>query len=242
MRIFNVNNWKFDHIEDKDTSYLGKDCMKKVCINLSEYAKNINDFEKNKVLPLLIEELKSQQDARVCYICGKKIWKKFSENLNYRKIRDHCHYTGIYTGATHSICNLKFNVLHEIPVIFHNISNYVYHFITKELANELEIVFECFRKNIVKNKTFSVPIEKEITKIDRDANGNLGTISYKIKFIDSVKFVVSLLWNLVDSLSEEIHKINCKDCDCFLECKSLKGNSIKWKGLSCKKDYSKKLD
>ena len=64
--------WKFDHIEDKDTSYRGKDCLKKVCINLSEYAKNIIDFEKKKMVMLVIEELKSQQDAKVCYICGKR--------------------------------------------------------------------------------------------------------------------------------------------------------------------------
>ena len=41
---------KFDHIEDKDTSYRGKDCMEKVCINLSEYTKNIIDFEKKKMV------------------------------------------------------------------------------------------------------------------------------------------------------------------------------------------------
>ena len=42
--------WKFDHMEDKDTSCRGKDHMKKVCINLSEYAKNIIDFEKKKMV------------------------------------------------------------------------------------------------------------------------------------------------------------------------------------------------
>ena len=59
-------------MEDKDTSCRGKDHMKKVCINLSEYAKNIIDFEKKKMVMLVIEELKSQQDAKVCYICGKR--------------------------------------------------------------------------------------------------------------------------------------------------------------------------
>ena len=43
--------WKFDHLEDKHTLYLGKDCMKKFCTSLKEQAKNITDFEKKKILP-----------------------------------------------------------------------------------------------------------------------------------------------------------------------------------------------
>ena len=34
----------------------------------------------------------------------------------------------------------------EIPVMFHNGSNYDYHFIIKELAEEFEGQFECLRK------------------------------------------------------------------------------------------------
>ena len=75
--------------------------------------------------------IKSYQDAKVCYICGKRILKKLSKTLNCRKVRDHCHYTGKYRGSAHSICNLKFNVLNEIPVVFHNDSNYDYHFIIR---------------------------------------------------------------------------------------------------------------
>ena len=86
------------------------------------------------MLPLTKEELKSHQYAKVCYICGKRILKKFAKGKNYRKVRDHCHYTGKYRGAAHSICNLKFNVPNEIPVVFYNGSNYDYHFIIKELA------------------------------------------------------------------------------------------------------------
>ena len=88
------------------------------------------------MLPLTKEELKSHQDAKACYICGKRILKKLSKSINYRKVRDHCHYTGKYRGAAHSTCNLKFNVPNEIPVVFYNVSNYDYHFIIKELANE----------------------------------------------------------------------------------------------------------
>ena len=90
------------------------------------------------MLPLTKEELKSHQDPKVCYICGKRILKKLSKTTNYGKVRNHCHYTGKYRGEAHSICILKFNVPNETPVIFHNSSNYGYHFIIKELAKEFE--------------------------------------------------------------------------------------------------------
>ena len=35
----------------------------------------------------------------------------------------------------------------EIPAVFHNESNYVYHFMITELANEFEGQFECLREN-----------------------------------------------------------------------------------------------
>ena len=75
--------WGFDRIEDKHPLYCGKDCMKKFCTSLREHAKNITDFETKKMLPLTKEESKSHQDARVCYICGKRILKKFAKDKNY---------------------------------------------------------------------------------------------------------------------------------------------------------------
>ena len=90
------------------------------------------------MLPLTKEELKLHQNAKVCYICGKRILKELSKSINYQKVGDHFHYTSKYRGAEHSICNLKFNVPNEIPVIFHKGSNYNYHFTIKELANEFE--------------------------------------------------------------------------------------------------------
>ena len=114
--------------------------------------------------------------------------------------------------------------------------------IIKELASEFEGEFECLGENKEKYKTFSVPMKKEIKKISKDGNEIVTTISYKIKFINSSRFIASSLSNLVDNLSEWIRKIKYKDCDCFLEYKSVKDNLIKYKCLSCNKDYSKKLD
>ena len=38
--------------------------------------------------------------------------------------------------------------------------------------------------------------------------------------------MASPLSNSVENLAKRIHNIKCKDCDCFLEHRSVKGNSI----------------
>ena len=62
--------------------------------------------------------------------------KKNSKDQKYRKARDDCLYTGEHSGAAHSTCNSKYCVPKKVPVVFHNGSNYDYHFIIKELAKE----------------------------------------------------------------------------------------------------------
>ena len=111
----------------------------------------------------------------------------------------------------YSICNLRFNVPNEIPVVFHNGSNYDYHFIIKELRNEFEGQFDCLGENIEKYKTFSLPIEKEVTNSDKDGNESVASISYKLKFINSARFMATSLANFVDNLAKGIYNIKCKD-------------------------------
>ena len=84
--------------------------MKKFCEFLREHTKNTINFEKGKMLPLTKEELKLHQDAKVCYICVKRILTKLSKRINYQKVRDHCHYIDQYRDAAYSIYNLKFNI------------------------------------------------------------------------------------------------------------------------------------
>ena len=69
---------------------------------------------------------------------------------------------------------------------------------------------------------FCSNIKNESTKIDKDGNESVETISYKIKFNDSISFMATSLSKLVDTLTEGIHKIKCKDCDCFLNMKALR--------------------
>ena len=101
--------------------------------------------------------------------------------------------------------------------MFHNGSTYDYHFIIKELAEEIEGEFESLGKNTEKYITFSVPIKKEITEKDEDGNDKTTKISYKIKFIDSFRFMSSSLSNFVDNLSGGLHNDRCIDCKSCLD-------------------------
>ena len=64
----------------------------------------------------------------------------------------------------HSIRKLKYSVPKKISIVFHNESNYDYHFIIKELAEQ----FICLGENTGKRITFIVSIEKEVTRIDKN--------------------------------------------------------------------------
>ena len=90
-----------------------------------------------------------------------KFENKYAKDKKYCKNRDHCHYAGEYRGAADSVCNLEYSVPKKIPVAFHNGSNYDYHFIIKELAEEFKKQFTCLGENTDKYITFTVPIEKE---------------------------------------------------------------------------------
>ena len=51
--------------------------------------------------------------------------------------------------AYNLIYNLKY-VPKKIAIIFHNVFNYDYHFVIKELAEEFKKQFDCFGENIEK--------------------------------------------------------------------------------------------
>ena len=115
------------------------------------------------------------------------------KDKKYRRVRDHCHYTWEHKGAAHSICNLRYRVYKEISIVFHNESNYDNHFIKEEFAEEFENQFTCLAKNIEKYITFSVPIEKEVTRIYKNGEDITKTIPYRLQLINSARFMASPL-------------------------------------------------
>ena len=150
------------------------------------------------------------ENEKICCICKEKIENKYVKDKKYYKVRDHCHYTGEDRDASHNIFNLKHSVPKKISIVFHNGSNYDYHFIIKELAEEFLKKFTCLGENTEKYITFTVPIEKEVTRIDKNREEVTKNIPYILQFIDSAGFIASSLSNLVNNLSEGIHRIKCK--------------------------------
>ena len=123
-------------IENKCDVYRGKDCMKKFCESLIEHAIKIINFKKKK------NGVINKRAGGIIRKCKNVIFVKKNLELNIWKIKNivklhnHCHHIGKYRGAVHGICNFKYRVPKKIPIVFHNGSNFDYHFIIKVLAKE----------------------------------------------------------------------------------------------------------
>ena len=85
--------------------------------------------------------------------------------------------------------NLKYSIPTNIPVAFHKGSNYDYHFIIKVLAEEFEKQFTCVGEKTEIYITFTVSIEKEVKKTNKNEERITKNISYRLQFID-----IASLW------------------------------------------------
>ena len=138
--------------------------------------------------------------------------------------------------SLHSICNLRYNVPKEIPIVFHNGSKYDSHFVIKKLAEEFKGEFKWSGENTEEYITSSVPLKKE--------NDNGEVITYKLKFFDSYRFMQTSLSNLVDNLSEGYDK-ECKKCKerkkirLNFEFFGFKNDRLNYKCKECKKSWRK---
>ena len=60
------------------------------------------------------------------------------------------------------MCNLRYKVPKEIPIVFHNGSTYDYHLIIKELVREFDGNFECLGEDT--ESTFLSTIKEKYGK------------------------------------------------------------------------------
>ena len=118
------------------------------------------------------------------------MFTRFSFDKKESKLNN---YRGKFRGAAHSKCNLNYKVPKDIPIIIHNAS-YDTHFIINQLAKEFKGELNCIGDNMEKYITSSLPINRECD------NGK--TVTHKLKFIDSFRFMSTSLSELADNLLE----------------------------------------
>ena len=99
----------------------------KVILEEYKYCKKIMKeyFYKNLIMS---EEEHLFQKSNSCWI-----HKKFINNNNEEKVRDHCHETGKLRSAADWNCSVNFQLTKKVPVIFHNLRGYDGHVIFNEL-------------------------------------------------------------------------------------------------------------
>ena len=181
-------------------SYTGEDAMQKFVESLE---KDVREIAKIPFKKMIFGEKEKEQfkEATVCWICKEKFDDTANEN-GYKKngkVRDHCHYTGRYRGAAHNICNLDYKKPTFIPIVFHNLSGYDSHLFIKNLGYTQGNI-DCIPNNEEKYISFtkSIEIGSYINK-----KNEMIPINWKLRFIDSFKFMATSLDNLVNNLPED---------------------------------------
>ena len=181
-------------------SYTGEDAMQKFVESLE---KDVIEIAKIPPKEMIFGEKEKERfkEETVCWICKKEFDDTADEN-GYKKngkVRDHFHYTGRYRGAAHNSCNIMYRKPKFIPVVFHNLSGYDSHLSIKNLGYTPGNI-DCIPNNEEKYISFTKNIEvgSYINK-----KKEFLPVNWKIRFIDSFKFMSTSLDKLVGNLPEE---------------------------------------
>ena len=153
--------------------YRGPDCVRKFCEHIISEAKWLySSFPEKPMAPLTKSQIKEYKRTTKCHI----YYKPFNEKK--RRVRDHCHYTGLYWGAANFSCNLKYKIPKYIPVVFHNLAGYDAHLFIRELS-KYTTGMGIIAKNTEDHISFSIKVE--VNKyIDKDGNKRVKEMELKI--------------------------------------------------------------
>ena len=147
------SKFAYGKVTNSLTQYRGPDCINEFCKHIISEAKRLyNTFPERPMAPLTKSKLKEYKQATKCHIC----FKPFSEKK--RKVRDHCHHSGLYRRAAHSSCNLQYKIPNYIPVIFDNLAGYDAHLFIRELAKHTTGM-GVIAKNMEDYISFSIKVE-----------------------------------------------------------------------------------
>ena len=179
---YSINVINNHNNSSKQTCYRGESTVSTFCKEIRTILQDLLGIEKKYMEKLTKEEQLLYDNAKFCDICKEVFGKK----KNHSKVRDHDLYTGRFRGAAHLICNLRYSTQIDVPVFFHNGTNYDFNLIITELAKEFRREMRCIPLNTNKYMSFSLPIKKEIKQNDQNEEKKK-VITYNLKFIDSAR-------------------------------------------------------
>ena len=158
-------------------------------------------FKGRKKIIITEKEEKEFKEATVCHICKGSFG-------DVERVRDHCHLTGLYRGAAHDECNIRFRVPKFYPVLFHNLEKYDAHLFIKELAGVQDPLVEIGVTKtsgkmgcIARTEENYVSFRKEIVVDIFTKKGKNWETKREIRFIDSLKFMNDSLEKLASNLT-----------------------------------------
>ena len=131
-----------------------------------------------------------------CWVCNEKFVRSDV------KVKDHCHFTGRYRGATHNSCNLNYSKLDFTPVVFHNLSGYDSHSFVKKLGFSVGNI-DCIPNNEERYISFTKKIQVGSYTKKGKTEKKTTPLRHQIRFIDSFKFMAMSLEKLVNNLSKD---------------------------------------
>ena len=112
-----------------------------------QYCKRLMKKHFNKNLIMSEKEEEQFQSSNICWICKNLI------DDDDEKVRDHCHITEKFRGATHWSCNTNLQLTKKVPVIFHNLRGYDSHLIFCEL-NKFDVKIDVIPNRLEKYMAF----------------------------------------------------------------------------------------
>ena len=176
---------RYDGKAEEPVVYRGEDAVETFINHLECEVNNINNiFRHPKPIIMTEQNIQDYENATHCWICEMKL----INNEKNPKVKDHCHFTGEYRGATHKFCNLKLAIKPnktKIPVVFHNLKGYDSHLIMQKIHKASGNI-TCIANNAEKYISF-----------------NIG----QLKFLDSFQFMALSLEKLVDATDKSDFKL-----------------------------------
>ena len=88
--------------------------MRRFCEFLEKHAMKTINFEKEKMIPLTNEGYQSYLNKINYHIFKTNFKMNELNDKNFRKVKDHCHYTGKYRDAGYSTFNSKYSLAKKI--------------------------------------------------------------------------------------------------------------------------------